>query len=106
MGGKITVSRRETTRKRGNLLIGLIALFILLILLSMGKRGFIQQFRIRKERARLQREIQSLEAQRTALEEEKQKLNNPEEVEKVAREEYGMAREKEKVYRVIPKEEE
>ena len=38
------------------------------------------------------------------MEEEKEKLNDPEYIEKIAREKYGMAKEKEKVYRVVPKE--
>jgi cell division protein FtsB len=78
---------------------------ILLALLSIGKRGFIQQIRVQREKARLRRMIQALESQKAELEEEKQKLKDPEEVERVAREEYGMAKEKEKVYRVVPKEE-
>lgn len=99
------MSRRKTIKNRKTLLLGLGAILILLVLLSFGKRGFIQQIRVQRERVRLQRAIQTLEEQKTALEEDKQKLNDPEEVEKVAREEYGMAKEKEKIYRVVPKEE-
>ena len=99
-------NRRVTTGRRRHFFLGLIIFFILLILFSLGKRGFIQQIRIRRERVQLQQAIRSLETQKAELEEEKQKLNDPETVEKVAREEYGMAGDKEKVYRVIPKEEE
>jgi cell division protein FtsB len=99
------MNRRKTASRKRTLIIGLIGLLILLFLLSVGKRGFIQQLRIRRERVRLENEIQTLEARKSALEEEKDKLNDPDEVEKVARESYGMARDKEKVYRVIPKEE-
>jgi len=77
----------------------------LLLILSVGKRGFIQQFRIRQERERLRHEIDSLQVSKKLLEEEKENLNDPEQIEKIAREEYGMAKKNEKVYRVVPKQE-
>ena len=52
------------------------------------------------------KEIETLEEQKTILEEEKERLNDPEYIEKIAREKYGMAKEGEDVYRVVPKEKE
>ena len=77
----------------------------LLLLLSVGKRGFIQQYRVRQKRDRLKQEIEALQAEKKRLEEEKKKLSDPEQIEKIAREEYGMAKKNEKVYRVVPKQE-
>ncbi len=79
-------------------------LLTLVLILSMGKRGFIQQIRIKRERKQLLEEIENLEEQKAALESEKEKLDDPEYIEKIAREEYGMARENEDVYRVVPAE--
>ena len=76
----------------------------LLLLFSMGRRGFIQQLRLRQERRHLEQELQALQEEKAELEAEKERLNDPEYVEKIAREEYGMAKKDEKVYRVVPKE--
>lgn len=81
-------------------------LLTLVLLLSVGKRGFIQQIRVKYERKQLQKEIEVLEAEKKELEKEKENLNDPEYIEKVAREKYGMAKKNEKVYRVVPKEKE
>ncbi len=97
---KINIGRK---RKR-TFIIALTFFLLLLILFSTGKHGFIQQIRVQHERKRLVQENKRLQAEKQAKEEEKEKLNDPEYVEKVAREEYGMAKENEKVYRVVPKE--
>lgn len=100
------MKRVTTKRKRlGSILIAL-CLITLLLFLSVGKRGFIQQIRVNQEKKRLIREIESLKEKKKQLEEEKEKLNDPEHIEKIAREEYGMAKKNEKVYRVIPKQKE
>lgn len=91
-------------RKRRVWILGLLSLLTLLLLLSTGKRGFIQQIRASREKKRLEREIEALQEKKNVLEEEKKKLNDPEHIEKVAREQYGMAKKDEKVYRVVPKE--
>ena len=81
-----------------------LGLMALLFFLSLGSRGFIQQLKIRRQEVRLKKEIAALKKQIETLEAEKKKLSDPEEIERIAREEYGMARENEKVYRVVPKE--
>lgn len=83
---------------------GVILFCTLLFFLSIGKRGLIQQARVRIERYRLQKEIEVLKKKKEALETEKKALNEPQVIEKIAREKYGMAKKNEKVYRVIPKE--
>jgi cell division protein FtsL len=97
--------RSQSNRRKKLWLLGLLSFLALILFLSMGKRGFIQQIRVYREKKRLEKEIEALNEQRERLQGEKEKLNDPETIEKIAREEYGMAKEKEKVYRVVPKEE-
>ncbi len=91
-------------RRRSVWLFTLIGFLALLILLSTGKRGFLQQVRIQRERIRIEKEKQQLEASKRQLEEEKKRLNDSTEVERIAREQYGMAKKNEKVLHVVPKE--
>jgi len=78
----------------------------LLFFLSTDKRGFLQHLRIQKERHELKKEIAELDSLKTRLETEVESLDDPEKIEKIAREEYGMSKENETVYRVVPKEKE
>jgi len=82
----------------------LLFLIILLIILSVGKRGFIQQLKLEKKTDELRENLETQKDEISRLEEEKAKLQTPEYKEKVAREKYGMAKENEKVYDVVPKE--
>ena len=100
------MKRSTGKRKRLVRILAILCFLTLLLILSLGKRGFIQQIRIRQERKRLVREIEALQEQKKSLELEKENLNDPEYLEKVAREKYGMAKKNEKVYRVVPKEKE
>lgn len=95
-------TKKKAARRSKGWLIGLVVLLALAILLSLGKRGFIQQIRSEKARDTLAREIQSLEQEKARLEEEKENLKTPEYTEKVAREKYGMAKKNEKVYQIVP----
>ena len=76
----------------------------LLLLLSLGKRGFIQQFRVWQRKSHLELEIETLEEHKTDLEKERERLKDPDKIEEVAREKYGMAKKNEKVYRIVPEE--
>ncbi len=98
------MKRRANHSKRRVGVLFLLLFLTLLLVLSTGKRGFIQHYRIRQERKRLQQELESLQEEKKKLEEEKDKLNDPEQIEKIAREQYGMAKKDENVYRVVPKE--
>jgi len=67
-----------------------------------GDTGLVSILRMRSMRDRLDEEIQALEAQKTATEERRDALaNDPDEIERVAREEYGMIRDGEICYRII-----
>jgi len=80
------------------------SMLALLLLLSVGKRGCFEQVRVQVEKKKLESEIRALEKEKSAAIAEKKKLEDPAEVEKIAREKYGMSKKDEKVYRVIPKE--
>lgn len=98
--------KRKNPKKARNTILAVLCFITLVLLLSMGKRGFLQQIRARQEKKKLAHEIEALEAKKKELEEEKNKLNDSAHVEKIAREDYGMAKKDEKVYRVVPKEKE
>ncbi len=96
---------RKKSNKRKNIwLAGFLFILMLILILSIGRRGFIQQIRIAREKKSLERELESLSQRKKALEEQKKELNDPKTIEKIAREQYGMSKKNEKVYRVIPKE--
>lgn len=56
----------------------------------------------REERQQKQEELAAIRAEREEYEERIEELQTPEEVERIAREEYGMTREGEVPYRVLP----
>ena len=76
----------------------------LLLLLSVGKRGCYEQACVHVKKNKIEREIRALEKDKARAAVEKKKLEDPAEVERIAREKYGMSKRDEKVYRVIPKE--
>lgn len=96
-------SKKPSRRVR---LVAFLGLLTLLFLLSTGNRGFIRQIRLHQEKQRLRREIESLKRTIEALEAERDRLHNPDEIERIAREKYGMAKKNEKILRVIPLENE
>jgi cell division protein FtsB len=66
-----------------------------------GNRGVLQRVRLENEKARLEENIRRLEQEKQALEAQSLALDgDPRAVERVAREQYGMHREGETVYRV------
>ncbi|MBN1895134.1 septum formation initiator family protein [bacterium] len=96
------MNRSGSSKKRGMGILAVSAFLILLFLLSTGNRGFIRQFRAWHNRTKLRKEIEILRGVCMDLEEEKKKLEDPEVIERIAREKFGMARKNEKVYRVVP----
>lgn len=66
-----------------------------------GNRGVLQRVRLETEKARLEENIQNLEAEKQALEAHSRALDgDARAIERVAREQYGMHRQGETVYRV------
>ncbi len=72
----------------------------LLALLSTGKSGFVNQIRVKTEKHLTQKEIDKIQAEIDSLEAEEKSLHDPQTIEKLARENYGMAKENEKVYHI------
>lgn len=93
--------RKAQKPKRVRLVVFL-GLLALLFLLSTGSRGFIQQIRLYQQKQQLEQEIDSLKQIIAALEAKKSELYDPAEIERIAREKYGMAKENEKILRVVP----
>jgi cell division protein FtsL len=93
-----------TQKHRRRVWLACMSMLALLFLLSVGKRGCYEQARVQVEKKRIETEIATLEKDTAAAAAEKKKLEDPAEVEKLAREKYGMSKKDEKVYRVVPRE--
>ena len=94
----------ETQKKfiRGVLLLFAITLLIIFV---FGDHGLFQLYKLKRERAEIQKHISQLRENREMLISEKNRLENDlEYIEKLAREKYRMAKPGEKVFKVIPKE--
>ncbi len=73
---------------------------LLLVFFLSGPRGTIRLLEQSKEKERLQQEIEALERTKAALDSEKVKLHQDAYIEKIAREQYNMKKEGEKVYKI------
>ena len=94
----------ETQKKFIRGVLFLIAI-TLLVVFVFGDHGLFQLYKLKKERAEIQKHISQLRENREALISEKNRLENDlEYIEKLAREKYRMAKPGEKVFKVIPKE--
>lgn len=94
--------RKRKTKFRTILILFLFFVFISLLL--PGKRGILNQIHVRYQQNILIKEIEHLQKEKQDLQAKKDTLENPETVERIAREKYGMAKKEENVYRVVPKE--
>ena len=100
--------RKPTTRKQIKLdkkrfqyiVFGIVAIVILVIYLT-GPRGTIRLWRVIDKKEDLEKEIKELEVSKTELDSIKNRLkNDPAYLEKIAREEYNMKKEGEKVIKI------
>ncbi|MBN1407039.1 MAG: septum formation initiator family protein [Calditrichaceae bacterium] len=74
---------------------------VLLIIYFTGPRGTIRLWRVMDKKQNLENEIQELETTKVELDSIKNRLeNDPEYLEKIAREEYNMKKEGEKVIKI------
>ena len=81
------------------LLIGALSLVIIFFL---GDHGLYQLYTLKKERAKIQSQINTLRKEKIELENEKIKLQTDYKyIEELAREKYRMAKKGEKVFKVI-----
>ena len=102
---KSTPSRAATEFQRKFIRGFLILIGITLVIIFIfGDHGVYQLMRLKQERKATQALITQLREQRKQLEDEKFKLDtNLEYIERLARERYRMAKKGEKVFKVIPK---
>tara|TARA_Y100000588_G_C14123112_1_gene868159 strand:+ start:767 stop:1129 length:363 start_codon:yes stop_codon:yes gene_type:complete len=97
--------RRQSTNLQKNFVRGVLLLigFILLIVFIFGDHGIFQLYKLKKERAEIQKQISFLRKEREQLKSEKSRLENDlDYIEKLARERFRMAKPGEKVFKVIP----
>jgi cell division protein FtsB len=74
----------------------------LLIIFIFGDHGLVQLYKLKKERKAMQDHITTLRKNRETLASEKNRLENDlDYIEKLAREKYRMAKEGEKVFKVL-----
>ena len=101
--GKLTEILSRLNRKKRLKHILIFAVFlILLIFFATGQRGTIQMVSFMKQKQDLENEIKVLEEEKKQLEIEKEKIkNDPEYIEKIAREKYKMKKKDEKVYQIV-----
>jgi len=92
-------------RPRGSYILAvLLAVWFFWVLFS-GDASLIQLWKAKRETAALEAEIGRAKARLEEIENETRKLDDPEHLETLARERYGMVREGEKCYRLVPVEE-
>ncbi|MBO99590.1 MAG: hypothetical protein CL730_05020 [Chloroflexi bacterium] len=105
-GSSRAISERfaETQKKFIRGVLFLIAI-TLLIVFVFGDHGLFQLYKLKRERAEIQKYISELRENREMLITEKNRLENDlEYIEKLAREKYRMALPGEKVFKGVPKE--
>jgi cell division protein DivIC len=101
--GKLTeILNRLKRKKRIKHIIVFVVFALLLIFFATGQRGTIQLISFMKQKQDLENEIKVLETEKKQLEIEKEKIkNDPEYIEKIAREKYKMKKKDEKVYQIV-----
>ena len=84
------------------LVIGALALVIIFL---FGNHGLYQLYTLKKEREKIQQNINMLREEKMVLEDEKTKLQTDyKHIEELAREKYRMSKKGERVFKVIEKE--
>ena len=94
---------RPLTRllKNKKLLAGIVAFGLIGSYVVFGSHGIVQRIRLERQAAELTRKIISAEEEARDLEQQAKELDtNKKAIEKIAREQYGMARPGETVYKV------
>jgi len=93
------ILKKSDSIGRKGLVFGFAFLLLVLLIASFfGKKGLVENARIRKDRDVLRREVAELKTEKRRLEKEIADLeNNPKAVEKKAREELGLVKPDEKV---------
>ena len=95
------MAREVTKRKKVRLNVGRVLLLALMLWIGFGfARNAVANFKLRREIESLQRRIAVLEMRNQDLEREIEEWLSPENVEKIAREQLGLVKPGEIVYRL------
>ena len=102
-GRKISqVMQKIARKKRLKQLSIIIALIIVALIFITGSRGTYQLYKFKQKKAELEAEVNRLENEKISLQDTKDKIeNDPEYIEKIAREKYKMKKKEEKVYQIV-----
>ncbi|MGD8718343.1 MAG: septum formation initiator family protein [Candidatus Zixiibacteriota bacterium] len=79
---------------------------LLVYVFVFSRHGYLRRRELARDNARLSTEVEELRHENALLREELERLDDPEAVEKIAREELGLVKEGETVYRFVEKDEE
>ena len=98
------VLKRIAQKKRIKLFLSLSVLLLIVAYFVVGKRGTYKLISYYNQKEKLTEEINQLKTENKELEEFKSKLeNDPQSIEKVAREKYKMKKKGERVYQIVEK---
>ncbi len=102
---KLSVSGFAARMWANKKLTALVAVaFLVFLYVLFNNNGLVQRYRLERSKVELTRKIKEAEEQQKRLQDQSRALDgDPKAIEKVAREKYGMVRQGDKVYRVVPK---
>ncbi len=94
----------ETVKENKRATVIVIASFLLFLYVLFNNNGVVPRIMLEMEKTAMLEKIRAAEEEQKKLKDQSKALDgDPKAVEKVAREKYGMVRENEKVYKVVPK---
>ena len=95
------IEKMKQNKLRSAIIFGGIIVFLYIF---FNNSGVLQRIRLEMQKKEVMEKIQSAEEEQKKLKDQSKALEgDPKAIEKVAREKYGMVRENEKVYKVVPK---
>jgi cell division protein FtsB len=94
----------ETVKENKRATVIVAAAFLLFLYVMFNNNGIVARIQLEMEKTEALEQIRIAEEEQKKLKDQSKALDgDPKAVEKVAREKYGMVRENEKVYKVVPK---
>jgi len=98
------IKNKLAQKKRIKFYFSLAIVLVIVLFFVIGNRGTLKLISFYKQNAEIDNEIEILELQKNELDTVKTKLeNDPNYIEKVAREKYKMKKKGERVYKVVEK---
>lgn len=98
------VRKKVSVKRRKRRLVWTAIILIAAIYLASGDRGTFKLIRFYNHKNEIEKEIEELKKKKAELEKIQTKLqNDPDYIEKIAREKYKMKKKGEKVYQVVEK---